>query len=104
MGIFRVTDTRILYLGVDSSTNNGAIVNLDPRPSTPVLNWQNEIAIPGGVASVMNKGSIGISSDSSTLYIGLSIGDSTSTAPLVFLKISEQTGEISGTPYVSSEP
>ncbi|CAI2365377.1 unnamed protein product [Moneuplotes crassus] len=102
-GLLRVSDTRIIFFGVDKTTNHGTLANIDPSPSTPTVNWQNQLSIPGGSAASMNKGTATTNTDKSKVYVALPIGASTSTTMLTFMVLDEPSGSLSGDIFASNE-
>ncbi|CAI2364508.1 unnamed protein product [Moneuplotes crassus] len=101
-GILRISDSRIIFFGVDISTSKGLIANIDPSPATATSNWEKLVGIPGG-AAVMNKAIAATNTDKSLIYAAVPIGTSPSTTYLLFLVIDEPTGSLVGDSLVSDQ-
>lgn len=102
-GMLKISDTRFLFMGQDTNSNHASLINVNPTTTTATENWQKNLDIPGAATAIMNKGAAILSSDSSIIYAALSVGDSGTTAPLVFLQISESDGSMSETPIASDQ-
>ncbi|CAI2371551.1 unnamed protein product [Moneuplotes crassus] len=102
-GLLRVSDTRLIFFGVDKTTNHGTLSNVDPTPSTPTAHWQNQLSIPGGSAASMNKGAATTNTDKSKVYVALPIGASASTTMLTFMVLEESSGSLIGDIFASDE-
>lgn len=102
-GLLRISDTKIIFFGVDKSTNTGTLANVDPTPSTPTVHWQNQLSIPGGSAASMNKGAATTNTGKSKVYVALPIGASTSTTYLTFMVLEESSGSLTGDIFASNE-
>ncbi|CAI2375096.1 unnamed protein product [Moneuplotes crassus] len=102
-GMKMISDTQIIYIGVDASSSHGVLINVDPSSTTPTVNWQKLLSIPGGSAASMNRAAATTNADKSHVYAAVPIGTSTSATSLVFMVIEESTGSLVVDPLVSSE-
>lgn len=102
-GLLGISDTRVIFFGVNTSPSKGLIINVDPTPSTPTNNWQKLVDFPGGGSAVMSRAVATTNTDKSRVYAALPIGGSSSSTFLLFMVIEESTGSLVGESFVSSD-
>ncbi|CAI2364780.1 unnamed protein product [Moneuplotes crassus] len=101
-GLLAISNTRVGFFGVDTATDKGCLININPLVSPPTVNWQKFLVFPNSIAAIMNKGAATTNTDNTKIYGALPIGGSASTTLLVFVVLEESTGNLIGDSLVSN--